>query len=135
MTIKYMVYASIRSSNTTEVDVDTIIETAEYKNALDAISGVILIKSNYFFQYFEGEPEDVDKLYDNLIKDPRHKDIKLLHTGYIDDRIFPGWAMYPIQSITDHQVYETKIKSCPDRKLRDILITYCINERPIQLLY
>lgn len=130
-----MVYASVRSKTTNEVDVDKIIETSEHKNALDDISGVILIKNNYFFQYFEGEAEYVDQLYQTIIQDSRHKDIKILRRGYIEERIFPGWAMFPIHFTTEHKEYENRIMSCPDKKLRDILITYCVNERPITLLY
>jgi hypothetical protein len=130
-----MVYASVRSDSTSERDVDNIIETAEYNNSQKAISGVILIKKNYFFQYFEGEAEVVDALYATLVVDPRHKDIKLIKRGYLDQPIFPGWGMFPIHAASSHDEYTSQIRNCVDKKLRDILITYCINERPINLLY
>ena len=46
-----------------------------------------------FFQCLEGATETVDRLYETLLKDSRHKDIKILSRKSIDALSFSNWSM------------------------------------------
>jgi len=44
-------------------------------------------------QLLEGEFETINKLYESIRKDRRHKDVITLHMKEIENRIFDSWSM------------------------------------------
>ena len=133
--MNYIIYASKRSTHTSEDEVDYIIDTSEKLNAEKNISGVLLVQEKYFLQYFEGDKEDVVQLMEKLYLDNRHYDLKTLHQGEIDTRLFPEWAMAPVHFTSKHSIYSEIITSCPIPNLKHLLQQYLINESPIQIAY
>ena len=76
---------------------DAIVELASRaakKNADNKITGVLMAKGGLFFQIIEGPEEHIDKLFTNILKDPRHEKIITLGIQYGDlKRLFPNWHM------------------------------------------
>lgn len=62
-------------------------------NSIDNISGVLMHKHGYFLQIIEGQPEMIDDLLVRLRRDPRHKDLKIIHDSSVKERLFTNWAM------------------------------------------
>jgi len=72
---------------------NAILESSRKNNVKNGITGVLLSTGNVFVQLLEGGREEVSKLYNQIIIDPRHKDVVLLVYEEIAERRFEGWSM------------------------------------------
>jgi hypothetical protein len=70
-----------------------ILESSRKNNVKHGITGVLLSTGSVFVQLLEGGREEVSKLYNQIIGDPRHKDVVLLVYEEITERRFEGWSM------------------------------------------
>ena len=88
------------SSFVQEMSDDELVELASQaakKNAENDITGVLMAKGGVFFQIIEGPEENIDRLFTNILKDPRHKKIITLGIQIGDlKRLFPDWHMKEI---------------------------------------
>jgi hypothetical protein len=75
--------------------VDAILSRSREYNAEHGITGVLCVcpSGNVFIQVLEGAREEVNRLYNNIVRDPRHRDITLLDYAEIDERGFANWRM------------------------------------------
>lgn len=46
-----------------------------------------------FFQHIEGSEADIEALYQQLLRDPRHQHLQVLARGPLEQRHFAGWSM------------------------------------------
>ncbi|WP_229737240.1 BLUF domain-containing protein [Psychroflexus salis] len=76
-----------------EKDVEDLLYQVREKNRKLAITGLLLLIQGKFIQYIEGPPEEIDKVYIKIKKDPRHSDLLLLDKGVLEDRLFSDWSM------------------------------------------
>lgn len=63
------------------------------KNKLHGISGILLFSSGVVMQYIEGEQDQIDNLYSNILLDERHHNIIKLLDEFIENKIFKEWSM------------------------------------------
>ena len=88
------------SSFVKDMSDDEILELASHaakRNAEKDITGVLMAKGGVFFQIIEGPEENMDKLFTNILKDPRHEKIITLGIQVGDlKRLFPNWHMKQI---------------------------------------
>ena len=80
---------------TSEIDpnIARILAKSRSNNRKNGLVGVLYFGDGCFFQCLEGEETTVDTLYEKLLKDPRHKDLKLISRKQISKLSFPDWAM------------------------------------------
>jgi hypothetical protein len=94
-----LVYASrsnvARSKSGTgiEPEIGRILTQSRRNNQPLEIGGVLCFGNDTFFQCLEGERDAVEKLYNKLHDDSRHRDVTLLRKRSIDRRRFKLWAM------------------------------------------
>lgn len=90
-----LTYASTTRSSpaTIRQDLLAILNEAQLHNANHHIFGVLFYGNDYFFQCIEGKKQDIDQLYEKLLRDPRHKDVTLLSYEPISKPRFLGWNM------------------------------------------
>ena len=69
------------------------LEKFRLHNKASEITGVLLSGNGVFLQVLEGDRSKINRLYANILKDQRHKDIELLHYEEIDQRVFFAWSM------------------------------------------
>ncbi len=50
-------------------------------------------KEGRFVQVIEGYPDELDDLFERLLRDPRHKDVRVILDTTVDSRLFSNWAM------------------------------------------
>jgi len=128
---KFLVYVSRKSDELSNDMVSDIISKAVINNAKNDITGILLVKKDYFYQFIEGTEQAVDALYAKLQHDRRHHDLNVLMTGYENKRVFPIWDMHPIYSHTpDQQLYDF-VKQCQIPEVKDSLQQFCINYKPL----
>jgi hypothetical protein len=70
-----------------------ILADCEAHNAAHGITGVLCQGQGLYLQVLEGERAEVNRLYNRILKDPRHHDVQMLSFEEIDRRRYPGWSM------------------------------------------
>ena len=71
----------------------TILRQSKANNPSHGITGVLCCSQDVFLQVLEGGRSAVNRLYNRIVTDPRHKDVELLSYEQINERRFAGWSM------------------------------------------
>ena len=87
-----LLYAS-RAVDTSPDAIESILLQARQHNPVTGITGILCYGGGIFLQAIEGGRQPVSDLFGHIQKDPRHKDVALLHYEEIDERRFGGWSM------------------------------------------
>ena len=91
--LKYLVYVSKESGKLSQTDLDEILAASQNYNDANKVSGILLYVEGRFFQVLEGPGDEVDLLFRNISKDPRHYEATIVAQGDLDKRFFKGWNM------------------------------------------
>ena len=85
----------VSASNFTGIEpkIARILSQSRLNNRKNGLVGVLYFGDGCFFQCLEGNEVEVDKLYDKLLLDPRHTDLKLISRKQISNLSFTNWAM------------------------------------------
>ncbi len=86
-------FTPAKISNIIEPNVARILLKSRVNNKKNGLVGVLYFGDGCFFQCLEGEAEAVDQLYETLLKDTRHKDLKVFSRKSIDTLTFSNWSM------------------------------------------
>lgn len=70
-----------------------ILTTSRENNALKNVTGMLLYGEGAFVQVLEGEPADVDSVFESIKADQRHKRLIEVSKGDLSTRNFPDWWM------------------------------------------
>ena len=87
-----LLYAS-RAVDTSQPAVQAILDSARRHNQDSGVTGVLVYGGGVFMQAIEGGRQAVSDLYGTISRDPRHKDVALLHYEEIVERRFGSWTM------------------------------------------
>ncbi|MBC7757050.1 MAG: BLUF domain-containing protein [Bdellovibrio sp.] len=90
-------FAPAELSNIIEPNVARILLKSRVNNKKNGLVGVLYFGDGCFFQCLEGTAESVDQLYETLLNDTRHKDLKILSRKSIDALSFSDWSMKHVQ--------------------------------------
>lgn len=74
-------------------DLTDILNEARLFNQQHHITGVLYFGHGKFFQYLEGDADAMAGLYEKLLQDRRHKDVRILSQGKLTQPLFVGWSM------------------------------------------
>ena len=88
-----LIYLSTANPEINQSDIENILSTARKFNADNNLSGCLIFHNNHFLQLLEGDKEIVTSLYEKIIKDQRHTNIRLLHESNKTIRSFAEWRM------------------------------------------
>jgi hypothetical protein len=87
-----LLYAS-RAVDTSPAAIESILAQSRQHNPVTGITGILCYGGGIFLQAIEGGRQPVSDLFGHIQKDPRHKDVALLHYEEIFERRFGGWTM------------------------------------------
>ena len=87
-----LLYAS-RAVDGNPQAIEAILAQARAHNTSSGITGILCQGGGVFLQAIEGGRDAVSELFGHIQKDPRHKDVALLHYEEISERRFGGWTM------------------------------------------
>ncbi len=87
-----LLYCS-RSVDPSPAAIESILAQSRQHNPITGITGILCYGGGIFLQAIEGGRMAVSELYGHIQKDPRHKDVALLHYEEITERRFGGWTM------------------------------------------
>jgi hypothetical protein len=107
--IQQLVYASRATFQSTdngggvEPEVGRILMQSRRNNPRRGLVGALYYGDGCFFQCLEGPHAAIDTLYEQLMKDPRHRDLTVLRRQFIGATSFAGWSMKYVPAATDVQ--------------------------------
>lgn len=87
-----LLYCS-RAVDTSPEAVEAILSQSRQHNPVSGITGILCYGGGIFLQAIEGGRMQVSDLFGHIMKDPRHKDVAMLHFEEISERRFGGWSM------------------------------------------
>ncbi|MFV0681604.1 BLUF domain-containing protein [Ottowia sp.] len=87
-----LLYAS-RATDSHAAAIQDILGTARQHNQAQGITGILVYGGGVFMQAIEGGRQAISDLYGTIQRDPRHKDVVLLHYEEIVERRFGAWTM------------------------------------------
>ncbi len=70
-----------------------ILEQSRRHNPARGVTGVLCVSDDVFIQVLEGGRDEVCELYNAIVRDPRHRKIRLLAYDEITERSFGNWTM------------------------------------------
>jgi hypothetical protein len=88
-----LLYASRTPGSLTPKAIEAILESSRRHNPESGITGILCHGGEVFLQVLEGGREAVNALYNQIARDPRHRDVVILHYEEVTERRFAGWTM------------------------------------------
>lgn len=88
-----LLYASRSVKPATAELTDAILAQSRAHNPALGITGILCQSGDIFMQVLEGGRAPVNQLYNQIVRDERHKDVAVLHYEEIAERRFAGWTM------------------------------------------
>lgn len=74
-------------------EVDAIVAESQARNATMGVTGALVFTERLFAQYLEGSDEALDSLMDRIGRDPRHREVEIVHRAAIPTRRFETWEL------------------------------------------
>ncbi|AKJ27950.1 BLUF domain-containing protein [Caldimonas brevitalea] len=88
-----LLYASRAAEAVTHELIESILSESRSRNPALGITGILCYGADIYMQVLEGSREAVNKLYNEITCDARHRDVTVLHYEEICERRFAGWTM------------------------------------------
>lgn len=88
-----LLYVSRSVHPETPEHTESILASSREHNLSNGITGVLCYGGGIYLQAIEGGRNQVNALYTQIVKDPRHKDVVVLAYEEISERRFGGWTM------------------------------------------
>jgi hypothetical protein len=88
-----LLYASRPTTPLSAAVLDVIMAQSKKNNPAQGITGVLCFSENLFIQVLEGGRDEVCATYNNIVRDDRHRDVRILKYDEIDERRFGDWTM------------------------------------------
>lgn len=100
-----LIYSSVARppgeiSNIEPTNVDAIQKKASKKNSEVDVSGVLISVRGVFIQILEGDPADIEPVFERICCDFRHSKVSLLEFGPAERRHFGEWSMVSVDDVT-----------------------------------
>lgn len=92
--MKRITYISRIDGDLGDDNIRKLGEESERQNSSTGITGFLMFAGGIFYQIIEGKEMVIDRLFNNIRDDQRHKDIICLKTEYnVKERMFPDFSM------------------------------------------
>ncbi|MGE0483849.1 MAG: BLUF domain-containing protein [Gammaproteobacteria bacterium] len=88
-----LLYASRPVAPLSQALIDAILAQSLRANPPRGITGILCYNDQLFMQVLEGGREAVNDLYNAIVRDERHREVRLLAYDEIGERRFGGWTM------------------------------------------
>ena len=88
-----LIYRSRAAVEFGAVELEQFLNRARARNRSLSITGMLVYDAGHFFQWFEGPALAVEKLWQAIKNDPRHRELQILGRHSIPVRLFGDWEM------------------------------------------
>mgnify|MGYP006287169749 CR=1 FL=1 len=93
-------YASRAATTLSATALDEIFVQSRRNNPHRGITGLLCFTSDVFVQVLEGGRDEVCDLYNSIVRDDRHSQVRLLAYEEIAERRFGNWTMGQVDAKT-----------------------------------
>lgn len=70
-----------------------ILSVARERNPVLNVTGALIYMGGHFAQVLEGEAAAVNQLMIDILRDRRHRDVRIIEMAEIEERRFSSWGM------------------------------------------
>ena len=91
--VYHLAYVSTETEPFSQIDLVELLAVARAANAERGVTGLLLYREGCFYQVLEGNEFAVNKTFNDIERDPRHRDVQVLFKGESESREFPDWQM------------------------------------------
>lgn len=105
----FLIYRSQETQAPTLEELCHLVKQSQTKNKVNGITGLLIKLDSGYLQYIEGTKKDIVMLYERLLQDHRHYNLKLLKTGYLKKRRFRKWSM-KFQYVSNAQIAAIEVQ-------------------------
>ena len=91
--VYHLAYVSTETEPFSQIDLVELLAVARGANAERGVTGLLLYREGCFYQVLEGNEFAVNKTFNDIKRDPRHRDVQVLFKGESESREFPNWQM------------------------------------------
>jgi hypothetical protein len=88
-----LLYASRATTPLNSSVQESILEQSRAHNPKAGITGVLCFSDDVFIQVLEGGRDEVCELYNTIVRDGRHQQVRILSFEEIRERRFGSWTM------------------------------------------
>ncbi len=74
-------------------EVDDIVSGSLQRNARLGVTGALISTPSYFAQVLEGPHAAIAELMTSILRDPRHRDLKVVSETDLPKPLFAGWSL------------------------------------------
>ena len=86
-------YASRATATVPAPMLESIREQSRRNNMKNGITGMLLVSDDIFIQVLEGGRDEVCELFNAIVRDERHAQVRILVFQEITERRFGNWTM------------------------------------------
>jgi hypothetical protein len=95
MTQCRLIYQSICADKLIDnADLRELVQKSAEHNRAAGITGLLLLSGDRFLQVLEGPADTVNRLFGRIVRDKRHRDVRLLSFEQIGPVYFDDWSMH-----------------------------------------
>ncbi len=91
--ISTVTYCSRAVLAMSELDLHRLARSAQRRNDMEGVTGVMLYDHGWIYQHLEGPPEGLQRIWASISADRRHAAIDVLNSGPVDQRHFENWDL------------------------------------------
>lgn len=73
--------------------VEHIVAQARERNERNGITGFLIVGKDWIVQILEGDKDAVNRTFQRILSDPRHRNASLIDMRVISQRNFTGWSL------------------------------------------
>ena len=88
-----LLYVSTATASLCGEDLNSILRTAQSRNAANGVTGLLVFTGAQFMQLLEGPRDAVQAIFEAICADSRHHGVARLIAEPALERSCPGWAM------------------------------------------
>jgi hypothetical protein len=88
-----LLYASRAAAPLTAQVLDDIMAQSRRNNPKLGVTGLLCVSDDVFIQVLEGGRDEVCELYNAIVRDSRHSEVRLLSYDEVHERRFGAWTM------------------------------------------
>ncbi len=93
MSFYQIMYISSATNAVSATQCATIAQAAAERNSSQDVTGLLLFNGKRFLQVLEGPRDNVEKIYDRIGRDGRHRALVMLRKQEVAEREFGEWGM------------------------------------------
>jgi Sensors of blue-light using FAD len=86
-------YASRPAESLGPAQIESILDQSRRNNPRLGVTGILCFTSDVFIQVLEGGRDEVCELFNGIVRDDRHRDVRILVYEEISERKFGNWTM------------------------------------------